>query len=60
MLRQLPSFEDPNLLVGIGTRDDAAVYRLREDLAIVQTIDVFPPIVDDPRQYGAIAAANAL
>ena len=59
MLRQLPSFDDPNLLVGIGTRDDAAVYRLREDLAIVQTIDVFPPIVDDPRQYGAIAAANA-
>ena len=59
MLRRLPTFDDPNLLVGIGTRDDAAVYRLRDDLAIVQTVDLFPPIVDDPWHFGAIAAANA-
>ena len=45
--------------MGVATRDDAAVYRLREDLAIVQTVDVFPPIVDDPWHFGAIAAANA-
>ena len=45
--------------MGIDTRDDAAVYRLREDLAIVQTVDLFPPIVDDPWHFGAIAAANA-
>ncbi len=45
--------------MGIGTRDDAAVYRLRDDLAIVQTVDIFPPIVDDPWHFGAIAAANA-
>ena len=59
MLRQLPAFEDPNLLVGISTGDDAAVYRLDEDLALVQTIDFFPPIVDDPWHFGAIAAANS-
>ena len=45
--------------MGIDTRDDAAVYRLRDDLAIVQTVDIFPPIVDDPWHFGAIAAANA-
>lgn len=45
--------------MGISTRDDAAVYRLRDDLAIVQTVDIFPPIVDDPWHFGAIAAANA-
>jgi selenide,water dikinase len=60
VLRQLPSQEDPHLLVGLSTGDDAAVYRLREDLALVQTVDFFPPIVDDPYAYGAIAAANAL
>ena len=52
--------QHPDLLVGIDTGDDAAVYRLTDDLAIVQTIDFFPPIVDDPYQFGAIAAANAL
>jgi selenide,water dikinase len=56
----LPHLEDPNLLVGLDTGDDAAVYRLGEDLALVQTVDFFPPIVDDPYWYGAIAAANAL
>ena len=51
---------DPNLLVGTETRDDAGVYRLTADLAIVQTIDFFPPVVDDPFVYGQVAAANAL
>ena len=52
--------QDPNLLVGIDTGDDAAVYRLADDLCIIQTVDFFPPIVDDPYTFGAIAAANAL
>ena len=51
---------DPDLLVGTETGDDAAVYRLRPDLALVQTLDFFPPIVDDPYHYGAIAVANAV
>jgi selenide,water dikinase len=51
---------DPNLLVGTETRDDAGVYRLTADLAIVQTIDFFPPVVNDPYVYGQVAAANAL
>jgi selenide, water dikinase len=51
---------DPNLLVGTETRDDAGVYRLTDDLALVQTIDFFPPVVNDPYVYGQIAAANAL
>jgi selenide,water dikinase len=50
----------PDLLVGLDGPDDAAVYRLSDDLAIVQTVDFFPPVVDDPYQYGAIAAANAM
>jgi selenide,water dikinase len=56
----LPEHQDPNLLVGTETRDDAGVYRLTEDLAIVQTLDFFPPVVNDPFIYGQIAAANAL
>src|ERR1700757_1476227 len=60
VLRHLPKVDDPNLLVGTETHDDAGVYRLRDDLAIVQTIDFFPPVVDDPFIYGQIAAANAL
>ncbi len=48
------------MLVGFGTRDDAGVYRLRDDLALVQTLDFFTPIVDDPYDFGRIAAANAL
>ena len=59
MLRQLPAFEDPNLLVGTSTGDDAAVYRMDGDLALVLTVDFFPPIVDDPWHFGAIAAANS-
>jgi len=60
VLRQLPPVSDPDLLVGLSTGDDAAVYRLRPDLAIVQTVDFFPPIVDDPFTFGEIAVANAL
>jgi selenide,water dikinase len=51
---------DPNLLVGLDTSDDAAVYRLRDDLAVVVTTDFFTPIVDDPYDWGRIAATNAL
>jgi selenide,water dikinase len=50
----------PDLLVGLEGPDDAAVYRLTDDLAIVQTVDFFPPVVDDPYTFGAIAAANAM
>lgn len=52
--------KDPALLVGYDSRDDAAVYRLTEDLALVQTVDFFPPMVEDPYIFGQIAAANAL
>ncbi len=52
--------EDPDLLVGYDSRDDAAVYRLSEALALVQTLDFFPPMLDDPYRFGQIAAANAL
>ena len=50
----------PDLLVGLGAADDAAVYRLAPDVAIVQTVDFFPPVVDDPWTWGAISAANAM
>jgi selenide, water dikinase len=56
----LPTFADPALLVGLDPADDAAVYKLSEELALVQTLDFFTPIVDDPRDFGRIAAANAL
>ncbi len=59
-MRHLPEITDPAVLVGTNTADDAGVYRLAPDLALVQTIDVFTPIVDDPYWFGAIAAANAL
>ena len=52
--------EDPNVLVGTATGDDAGVYRLGDDTALVLTVDFFPPIVDDPRSFGAIAVANSL
>lgn len=60
MLRQLPRSTNPNLLVGFETKDDAGVYRVADDFALVQTIDFFTPVVDDPYAYGQIAAANAL
>jgi selenide,water dikinase len=56
----LPPVTDPNVLVGHATNDDAGVYRLTADLALVQTVDFFTPVVDDPYDFGRIAAANAL
>lgn len=55
-----PATPNPNLLVGLDTSDDAGVYRLTDDLAIVQTVDFFTPIVDDPYSFGQVAAANAI
>lgn len=60
MLHSLPTFEHPDLIVGTETSDDAGVFRLRPDLAIVNTVDFFTPIVDDPFTFGQVAAANAL
>ena len=60
MLRHLPLVEDPNVLVDAATHDDAAVFRLSDDRALVATVDFFTPIVDDAADWGAIAAANAL
>src|SRR5262249_14057 len=60
VLRNIPRQVDPNLLVGTETHDDAGVYRLTDELALVQTIDFFPPVVNDPFVYGQIAAANSL
>jgi len=60
VLRLIPAPTSPNLLVGTNTADDAGVYRLSEELALVQTVDFFAPVVDDPYWFGAIAAANAL
>ncbi|MBM7659238.1 selenide,water dikinase [Bacillus mesophilus] len=61
MLRQLPEREhDPNLLVGLDTSDDAGVYKLTDEIALIQTVDYFTPVVDDPYMFGQIAAANAL
>jgi len=60
ILKSLPGKNNPAILVGYETSDDAAVYRIDENLAIVQTVDFIPPVVDDPYMYGAIAAANAL
>ena len=56
----MPRIANPNVLVGFDTADDAGVYRLTPDMALVQTIDFFTPVVDDPFTFGAIAAANAL
>src|SRR3990172_11011200 len=55
-----PAADHVDLLVGLDSLDDAAVYRLRDDEAIIATVDFFPPIVDDPYDFGAIAAANAM
>ncbi|OUN15516.1 selenide, water dikinase SelD [Gemmiger sp. An87] len=60
VLEKLPPFTDPNLLVGFDHSDDAAVYKLTDDIAMVQTLDFFPPMVEDPYIFGQIAAANAL
>lgn len=60
ILRKLPRQTDPNVLVGFDTNDDAGIYSINESLALVQTVDFFTPIVDDPNLFGQIAAANAL
>lgn len=61
VLERLPKGErDENLLIGFDSHDDAAVYKINEDTAIVQTLDFFPPMVEDPYTFGKIAAANAL
>ena len=60
MLRAFPSQANSNLLVGLTAPDDAAVYRMSDEQAIISTADFFPPVVDDPYAYGQIAAANAL
>jgi selenide, water dikinase len=59
-LHSLPKFDNPDVIVGTETSDDAGVFRLRPDLAIVNTVDFFTPIVDDPYTFGQIAAANSL
>ena len=60
LLEGLPVRRDPNLLVGFDKSDDASIFRISGELALVQTVDFFPPIADDPRLFGRIAAANAL
>ena len=57
---QIPNMLDKKLLVGNSTSDDASVYKISNDIAIVNTVDFFPPIVDDPFTFGEIAAANSL
>src|SRR5512134_652782 len=56
----LTQYSHPDLLVGLQASDDAAVFRLSAEQALVQTVDFFPPVVDDPWTYGAIAAANSM
>lgn len=60
VLCQLPKTFDENLIVGLETSDDAAVYKINKDLALIQTLDFFTPVVDDPYMFGQIAAANSL
>lgn len=60
VVRDLPTYDDPNLVVGPEDFSDGGVYRLRDDLFIVQSVDFFPPLVDDPFVFGQIAAANSL
>jgi cysteine desulfurase len=60
VLRKMPVPSDPNILIGTDSADDAAVYKINESTAIVQTVDFFTPIVDDPYQFGVIAAVNSL
>jgi len=60
ILKDIPAGVDPNILIDTSNSDDAAVYRINESTALVQTVDFFTPIVDDPYDFGAIAAANAL
>jgi len=59
-MEKIPGFEDPRLLVGTETADDAGVYQVTDDLALIQTVDIFTPLVDDPTIFGQIVAANCL
>ena len=59
-LSGLPLIDDPHVIRGMASLDDAGVYKLTGDLALIQTVDFFTPIVDDPYTFGQIAAANAL
>ncbi len=59
LVAEFPTAADPSLLIGLAPFDDAAVYRVSDDVALVSTTDFFPPLVDDPSDFGAIAAANA-
>ncbi len=59
-MSKLPKFDDENLLVGLETSDDAAIYKINDETALIQTTDFFTPVVDDPYMFGQIAAANAL
>lgn len=59
-LKDTENIQDPNLIVGLGTSDDAGVYKISPDLALIQTVDFFTPVVDDPYTYGLVAAANSL
>ena len=60
VIKNIPQSSHPDLLVGFNKADDAGVYRINDHQALVQTVDFFPPIVDDPYNFGRIAAANAL
>lgn len=60
ILESLPKFHDPNLMVGIETSDDGAIYKVSDEVALIQTLDFFTPVVDDPYTFGQVAAANAL
>ena len=60
VLGRLPKFSDPDLIVGFETSDDAAVYKITNDVAVIQTLDFFTPVVDDPYTFGQVAATNAL
>jgi selenide, water dikinase len=60
ILKHFPFHKDPNILVDIGTRDDAGVYKVNDDLALVLTTDFFPPVCSDPYEFGQIAAANSI
>ena len=60
ILESLPKFQDPALMVGIETSDDGAIYRVNDEVALIQTLDFFTPVVDDPYVFGQVAAANAL
>lgn len=59
-MEKIPQFSDPRLLVGTETADDAGVFKIRDDLALIQTVDIFTPLVDDPYLFGQIVAANCL